>query len=232
MDTTNPYPFIRSVLLATMKKAVIVSIIMIIFIVSSNGYAKPSDMFVNYLTDIIWTDCQGKDIEINQPIITFTATNQTLSLMKWPYGKEDLRQVIKLLSEQPYRTYAGQCDGVYSMVSDTGWEGCGILTSENHKLNINFDTYYWDGVKVDVPKEEFKTTYGSNSPIIETNGEKSPVTTGANSPINQQENAIWVQLFLPKVTILGMIIGAIITALVEHIITRWRNKTKKSMKKA
>lgn len=212
-----------------MKKANIVSCIIIIFLLSTNVHAKASDLFINYLTEIIWKDCEGKDIQINQPILKYTASNQTLSLMKWPYSEENLRNIIQLLSEQPYKTYGGQCDGVYSFVGDTGWDGCGILTSGNNKLNINLDTYYWDGVKVDVPKEEFKTTYGSNSPIVETNGEKSPVTTGVNSPINQQEDAIWVQLFLPRVTILGMIIGALITALLDLVIKRLQKRNKKSV---
>jgi hypothetical protein len=184
--------------------------------------AKSSDIFINYLTDIIWKDCQGKDIHINQPILKLISTNQTLSLIKWPYSKEDLRSVIQILSEQPYRTYQGQCDGVYSMVSDTGWEGCGILTSGKNKLNINFDTYYWNGVKVDVPVEDIKIASGQNSTIIETHGEMSPVTTGPNSPVTTGNGSSITQ---QNVTLAfsfgaGTVFGIIAKTLVDYVIRR------------
>jgi hypothetical protein len=68
-----------------------------------------------------------------------------------------------------------------------------------------------------------KSTYGPNSSIIETQGMNSPVTTGLNSPINQQESNILVQLFWSKGTIGGVIISSIIVVAVEY----WKNRNKK-----
>lgn len=177
--------------------------------------AKSSEVFINHLTDMIWKDCQGKDIHINQPIINYTTKNQTsdLRLIEWPYDRSTVRRIIELFGEsQPYfATFYGTCEN--KGVTITGIDGCGILTSGDNKLDINGYNYFWNGVTVDVPKEEFKMTSGNNSPIIETQGDKSPVTTGPNSPISQQEENIWVQLFWSKGTIGGLIIAFILNVL-------------------
>ncbi len=89
------------------------------------------------------------------------------------------------------------CDGQgYGMI--VGKNGCEILICGEHVLDIDAYTYFWDKERVDVPREEFKTTYGSNSPIVETYGDKSPVTTGDDSPIIQDEENILIQLFWSK----------------------------------
>jgi|WetSurSiteA1Bulk_404760.scaffolds.fasta_scaffold53519_1 hypothetical protein len=211
-----------------MKQLILILIVIILLssLIQTNS-GKSSDIFIDHLSNLMWVDCKGKDIHINQPIINIPATNQSVSLIKWPYSKETLRRVTQLLGETPYKTYIGQCDGAYSMVSDTGWEGCGILTCGNNKLNINFDTYYWNGVKVDVPKEEFKTTLGNNSPIIETGdkspvttGDKSPITTGDSSPIAQQE---WNIAFVQG-TVFGTILGIILKILYDYIGPKYQKK--------
>jgi hypothetical protein len=191
--------------------------------------AKSSDVFIDYLTDMMWKNCQGNDIHINQPVLTYTATNQSVSLIKWPYDRSTIREIVRIFGEeqQIFTTiFGGTCENYANSTRIGGINGCGILTSGNNRLDINGYNYFWNGIKVDVPLEilNLKTTYGPNSSIIETHGEKSPVTTGPNSPINQQEDAIWVQLFLPKVTLAGMIIGAIITALFDLVIKLRRTK--------
>jgi hypothetical protein len=188
--------------------------------------AKSSDVFIDYLTDKIWKDCQGKDIHINQPVIMDTATNQSISLIKWPYNRSAIRDIVRILGEEQeiFSTIFGTCQDSNNSIRIERINGCSILTAGNNRLDINGYNYLWNDVKVDVPQENLniKTTYGPNSSIIETQGMNSPVTTGPNSPINQREDSIWVQLFLPKVTIPGMIVGAIITALVDLVIKRRR----------
>jgi len=90
---------------------------------------------------------------------------------------------LGLLNNVNYRDYLGQCDGRTFSSRQGDWDGCDILTCDNNRLDIDYDVYTWNGIRVDVPKEEFKSTSGNNSPIIETHGEMSPVTTGPNSPV-------------------------------------------------
>jgi len=159
---------------------------------------------------MIYEDCKGNDIHVKYILIN----NQTVSLLKWPYyNKNFLREIIKVWGAcEPFQKYYGTCEdkaGTWSI----GLDGCGILTCQDNRLDINEYVYFWNGVRVDVPKEEFKTTFGPNSPIVETHGDKSPVTTGDNSPITQRKDSIWVQFFWSKGTIGGLIIAGILDVL-------------------
>ena len=181
--------------------------------------ASSDNLFVDHLTDKVYQDCYEKDLHINKPYIVDTNTNKSVDLIKWPYNYQVLRRIIELFGNiEPFAFFQGTCDN--KGVTISGADGCGILTCNGHKLDINQYTYFWDGIRISVPREEFKTTYGTNSPIIETHGEESPVTTGDNSPINQEENSIWIQLFWSKGTIAGAIIGFLLNALLVW----WKNK--------
>ena len=169
-------------------------------------------MFLDHLTNLMWEDCKGKDIHINQPgILKFTATNENVSLIKWPfYNKTGLKYILELLDKQPYRDYLGQCGKNGTFASGEGyWDGCSILTCDNNRLDIDYDGYTWNNIRVDVPREEFKIASGNNSQIIETGdnspvttGDKSPITTGDDSPINQQD----INIAFAKGTIFGVFI--------------------------
>lgn len=146
------------------------------------AYAKSSDLFIDHLSGIIYKDCQSQDIHIKDNFIFNTITNKTVTLIQWPYDYSALRRIIQLFGEgEPYDFY-NQGAGISIGGSR---DGKGILKCGDYSLDINQYTYLWRGTRVDVPKEEFKTTFGNNSPIVETHGENSPVTIGRNSPITQ-----------------------------------------------
>jgi len=171
---------------------------------------------------MIYEDCQGEDIQINQPYIINTKTNQSIDAITWPYSYQDLRRIIELFGElEPFAFFQGSCEN--KGVTISGADGCGILTCQDNRLDINQYTYFWNGVRVAVPKEEFKTTFGANSPIVETHGDKSPVTTGDNSPVTQQENNIWSQLFWSKGTIGGLIVAGVLN-IIYIFIKKHRSK--------
>lgn len=199
--------------------------------------AKSSDIFIDYLTNMMWNDCQGNDIHINQPgVLSYIETNQSVSLIEWPYDKNSLREIVRIFGEeqQIFTTiFGGTCENYNDSTRIGGINGCGILTCGDNRLDINGYNYFWNGIKVDVPQENlnFKTTYGPNSSIIETHGENSHVTIGDNNPVIQQDDHIWIQLFWSKSTIAGMIIGILITKLLDLIIEYWRNRNKKSEKR-
>lgn len=147
--------------------------------------------------------------------------------------KNELREAITIFGEMQHQfeDFRGTCDQKAGGWS--GINGCGILTCGDNRLNINGYNYFWNDKKVDVPQEiiNSKATYGPNSSIIETHGENSPVTTGDHSPITQQTDSIWIQLFWSKGTIGGMIIGVILTKSFELIIEYWKTRNKKAKKK-
>jgi len=213
-------------LLTTMKKLIIIlcAIILSLLMVQTIS-AKSSDIFLDHLTNLMWEDCKGKDIHINQPAIIDSETNKSIPLIIWPYNKSDIKDIIRIFGEeQPYfaNILSGTCEDKGPWVG--GIDGCGILTCGNNSLDINGYNYFWNGIKVDVPKEEFKITSGNNSPIIEagdnspvTTGDKSPITTGDNSPINLKE---W-NIAFAQGTIFGTILGILLKFLYDYVSNKY-----------
>jgi hypothetical protein len=188
-----------------------------------NISAKSSDIFLDHLTDLMWKDCQGKDIHINQPgVLINVATNEPITLIKGQeYNKNMLRKILEILDNYTYRDYIGPCDsknGTYG--SGEGFvDGCGILTCGNYRLNIDHDGYWWKGVRVDVPYEElFNIASGDNNTQVINKGDGSSISignsnianTGNDNRISQQLNNISVQIAFGAGSILGTIIGIIL----------------------
>jgi hypothetical protein len=207
---------------------VLTSIIILSLSLVQDISGKSSEVFIDHLTNLIWEDCRGKDIHINQPVIIDLETNKSIPLIKWAYNKSKIKDIIRIFGEeQPYfsNILSGTCEDKGPYVG--GIDGCGILTCGNNWLDINGYNYFWNGIKVDVPKEEFKVTSGNNSPIIETGdsspvttGDKSPITTGDNSPINQKE----LNIAFAQGTIFGTIFGIMLKFLYDYISARYFKK--------
>lgn len=193
------------------------------FILLMNVSAKSSDMFIDYLTEQIYQGCYEEDILLKQGFIyqETRGVKEDLVNINWPYSYPTLRRIIQLFGEiEPYDNYFDGCERQDGSSYTKGLNGCDILSCNGHKLDINNYEYFWDDVRVDVPREEFKTIYGDNietygdeSPV--TTGDESPVTTGDNSPITQEEKNVWVQLFLSKGTIVGAILGLLLKILYD-----------------
>lgn len=163
-----------------MKIVTIFTVCLLLILSSVPTNAKSSDLFIDHLSDIIFKDCQNQDLHIKNNFIFSTVTNKTVTLISWPYDYSTLRKIIQLLGEnEPFDFIQATNSGSVTMTGNGN--GIGILKCGEYNLDINQYTYFWRGTRVDVPKEEFKTTYGNNSPIVETHGENSPVAIGGNS---------------------------------------------------
>src|SRR5205085_9046771 len=91
---------------------IILGVIVIGFSFINSADATRSDLFINYLSNIIWNDCQGKDIHINKPILRYTATNQTVSLIPWgSYSLDEIKQIVGDLGNVKYDNIMGTCQG-------------------------------------------------------------------------------------------------------------------------
>jgi len=212
-----------------MKKPIVVlNILILSLLVLPTASAKPSDIFIDHLTDLIWADCQGKDIHINGNI-SYCIGKTCTTVIPWPYDRAFLRQFLKQLGEHQsnFSTFMGTCEN--KIMYTSGINGCGILTIGSIKLNINGDNYYWNNTKVDVPEEVLKINQGPNSTLVETHGPNSPVTTGPNSSINQQGNNIHIELSVPKESLAVAIIGAIVA--ITAIVLKKRKRSSIAAKK-
>lgn len=94
----------------------------------------------------------------------------------------------------------GCCEKFLSGLEDGTWRFIRKLECVNE--NGEFKTYV-DG-KEDI-KTSIKTTYGNNSPIVETNGEGNKVTVN--------NDGIVANLSLPQKSLIVVIVGAVIAVL-------------------
>lgn len=204
------------------KSIILLTFISLSLLLLSTTSAKSSEIFKDHLTNLMWEDCKGKDIYINQPILINKISNHSISLIPWPYSKDELRYLIEVIDGQPYRDYLGALGGSFV---DSGWNGNGLLTCGNEKLDIDYDTYYWNGTKVDVPKEElFNIASGNNNTQVINKGDRNSVATGNNNIVSTGDNNLITQQDLNISFAKGTIFGVIISILFKILYDIWGKK--------
>ncbi|MFA5259014.1 MAG: hypothetical protein WC402_02975 [Candidatus Pacearchaeota archaeon] len=198
---------------------------LMIFLLTSLVNATSSSLFVDHLSKTIYNDCQNKDIIIKEGYIQNTLTNKSVTILPWQYSYDNVHRIIEILGNyEPYEFFQGSCEN--KGVSISGIPGCKILSCGDKYLDVNQYTYFWNGVRVDVPKEEFNT-YNA-----QTSGDNSPAVAGNNNNIQQNNKSLLINLFWSKGTIGGLIIGGIIWLLVRIILFEYKKrKTKQKTKK-
>ena len=207
-----------------MKKSIcLLTFICLSLLLLPNSSARSSEIFKEHLTNLMWEDCQGKDIHINQPILINKITNQSISLIPWPYSKDELRYLIEIIDGLSYRDYLGAFGG--GSFVDSGWDGNSLLTCDDNRLNIDFDTYYWNGTKVDVPKEElFNIASGNNNTQVINKGDRNSVTTGNHNTVNTGDNNSITQQDLKISFAKGTFFGILISIMFKILYDIWGKK--------
>ncbi len=134
-----------------MKKLFLLIFFSLIFV--NCVHASSSDLFINYLSPIIYADCQGQDLQIKNNFLFNTGTGQPITNISWPYSYETLRRIIELLGEyEPFNDYASGCNGDKSGW-DYGKDGCSILKCGENILDIDDYLYFWNRERIDIPQD-------------------------------------------------------------------------------
>jgi hypothetical protein len=111
--------------------------IFLILGISVFALSKPQS-FINYTTNIIYTDCKGKNITSDNPRFLIG------EMIKWPYSEDYLRKGIEIITSYDYKQH--NVDNHFLI--EEGNEGIGILKCENNHLDIYGTRYYWNGVEI------------------------------------------------------------------------------------
>jgi len=191
--------------------------------------AKSSDLFINHLSNIVFDDCRDKDITIKDNFIKNTLTDKSVTLITWPYNQENIRRIIELFSEiEPFDNYFAGCNSGKSGYF-MGKDGCKILTCGDHWLDITNIDYSWDGIRVEVPREEFNNYYA------QTSGDNSPATAGNNNEVLQKNTSWLINLFWSEGTIGGVILTILLSGAVwilkRMLYDKWKSKQKHKKEK-
>jgi hypothetical protein len=127
-----------------------------------------SDLFIDYLATKIFSDCSGKNLIIKEPFIINTMTNETISLI--PSGSYDygtVRLLVKLFGGlEPWDFFQGTCQDKGVTIGGSR-DGCGLLKCGENVLDVNQYTYFWNGVRVDVPKETTNIAINNSGNVVQ-----------------------------------------------------------------
>lgn len=92
---------------------------------------------IDYMANVIYNDCQNKDIDVSPLGLKYIETNKSLSVLQWPYPQSMVRRVVEIIIQnEPYSVYVG--GGSTKLLS------CG-----SDELGVNFYTYKWKGERLD-----------------------------------------------------------------------------------
>lgn len=118
-----------------MKENILFAAFLVIIISMPNVNAGRE--IIDYMTDIIYSDCEGQDIDATNLGLINTATNESIPVIKWPYKISYVQRVVEIIIDnEPYSVYVG--GGHQTLLS------CG-----NKELAVNFYTYTWNGERID-----------------------------------------------------------------------------------
>lgn len=176
----------------SMRRLFLLILIIIQLNISSQAHSKETQEFIDNLANKIYEDCKDTTIALNTTSFTFEGKH----LDSINPDLQSIKSVLGAFSNaEPYNISAG---GVTS--GSTNRKGKEVLTCGTHKLDINGYNYFWDNMRIEVPKQQINTQNigaGGNGTIngdivdssnySKTTGDNSPAISGKNNR-NSQNN--------------------------------------------
>ncbi len=216
------------------------TILILVVFSNFNVSALSSDDKINFISRVVFADCQEKNIEMNT---NFAATAIALSrlmkrmnstnpspilnseppinqepmyqiILSWPYSLDEVKDQIKQADKIPWSDLSN------GLQIGQGLVGEKILICEENYLTISKDDYYWNNIKLEAPRNEFNSYYAQN---LADNG----IAVAGNN--NQVIVKPWyINLFWSQGTIGGAILtiifGAIIWILKRLVYDKLKSK--------
>lgn len=197
--------------------------------------------YISDISQLVSSDCEGKDIIIKKEFIINLLDGQEINLIKESnWNNETIKEIMQIFDSNNYDPLTMlPCDPTMRILVGDTYNGCNLLRCGAHNLDAMGDNFYWDNVKFEQAKTEYiyAQTFGDHSPV--TTGDYSPVTTGNYSPIVQKNRHFLLRVFCSEGTIGGIIISGILY-LAKFLISGYKkhkktkpnkNKRSKTLKK-
>ncbi|MFZ3384547.1 MAG: hypothetical protein WA144_11540 [Candidatus Methanoperedens sp.] len=128
----------------TANRILLPFILLVLISLPASGFTK-GDSFDNYTADMIYKECNGKNI-ILKPNILINQKNVTL--LEWPYPKENIKRIVQIFSPMDFNTHQ-YGEGL----SDNRPDGLGLIKCENNNLDIIGRIWYWNGIEIIPPQK-------------------------------------------------------------------------------
>ena len=124
-----------------------ISILLFFIFIGTAPNVWAGNEIIDYLSGIIYDDCEGFDVMTNYDVIWIGPAESKKRYMisdTDPVKKEKIKELIAfLVNNEPYTIDMG------GPTISTGKDGMGIAWCGDKKLDINFNTYYWNNERVD-----------------------------------------------------------------------------------
>jgi len=166
-------------------KLLVVTILLILIVISSSPcWAQKTPEFEMMVAQKITNDCAGQELLIKQGYsVTDPRTGKELSKIEWPYSAQLILGLIRAISQsEPFPRYTRNQGGYVKMGAGASAEG--FLKCGDHVLDVNYDDWYWDGVKLEAAKSitNFEVVQqGPGSNYARTAGNNSPAVAGSQN---------------------------------------------------
>ena len=171
-------------------KKIFYLLIIILSLVDTKVDAKETAEFIHFLTDKIYDECIGQKILLHNDIVIVTDTQQPVKEI--PNDKEYIIKALLVLDNSgPFKSYTAT-----TAIGQSNRDGEGVLTCGTHTLDINFDTYLWDKIKVAIPTKQIaiagnvsvagdSVTLNDDSSYSKAAGNNSPAISGKENTNSQ-----------------------------------------------
>lgn len=204
------------------RKSNILMLVALAHILIPSVFATQSPEFIDHLSQNVYDDCKDYDIHIKEGILLDARTKQSFTTLSKPYEQSEVKEIIELFVEaEPYML--GSLDKSGTGVMMGGGEmknGFDILTCGSNKLDINGRDYFWNDIKVELPR-----TAVTN--IILT-GDCPSLVVGDNNTINQDCSEKTISISTGKFVLFSLggitVVGAIINVVIIPIFKRRKDK--------
>ncbi len=217
----------------------------IILILITTSFANAQTDLADYLSQKIYNDCSGQDIEmseaivggemkIHESIINLLAHQNKSYLVKNNLTLKELTEITTVLTNnEPYDFYLTPEDTGFVLL---GKDGRNILYCGNKSLTINLMTYYWNGKRIDpfVVINQKVENISQKVDKIEnyyTNASgQSNIAMGSNSSAKSEEKNIGFNIKISELSFPLSLISLSLSSLSVYLVLRWKNNKSKDNK--
>ena len=139
------------------KKSFAILIIVFWFSSTSFTFAKQNENFVQHVASIVHQDCKNSDIMLGDGFGEKSIDGSLVGIVA-PVSLKMSLEIINAINDSKTEegeptNWAAYSKGQRTSVMWPGTDGRGILSCDEHVLDINGNDWFWDGEKIGVPQE-------------------------------------------------------------------------------
>ena len=173
-------------------------------------HAEKTDYWIEGVGKGIYQRCSGTDIELPKPYLA--VQNHTLASVAWPYSREQVITLVRGLSAgEPYDKFWSGCDHQDLGGISRNRNGCGVLMCGENTLDIQWASWYWNGVEINQPSAPASQTNQSLNNTANQSANQTNQSNGTDLPVIPAQPSQW-----PSIAIVALLLMAVLAMALLH----------------